>query len=151
MPATEPVVVRAMEARDVPAVVAIEEAAFTMPWHAETFLALVGRPGHELLVCESPEGEIVAYAVVSIVLDQAELANIAVREDWRGRRIGSSFLDRILETVREREIRELFLEVRESNLAGRALYEKRGFEEIGRRRDYYDAPREDALQLVKRF
>lgn len=146
-----PVQVRPMTREDVPAVVSIEQDAFTTPWHAETFLALVGRPSHQLLVCESPEGEIVAYAVLSLVLDQAELANIAVRKDQRGRRVGSTFLDRILEITREEGIQELFLEVRESNTAGRNLYRTRGFEAIGRRKNYYDDPREDALLLVKRF
>lgn len=146
-----PIRIRRMRAEDVPSVVRIERDAFSTPWHAETFLSLIGSRGTELQVCESPTGEVVAYAVVSIVLDQAELANIAVRKEERGKGIGAAFLDVLLERVREKGIRELFLEVRESNTAARTLYGTRGFEAVGRRRNYYRSPREDALQLMKRF
>lgn len=142
---------RPMTPADVPVVVAIERSAFSTPWHPDSFLSLIGRYGCELRVAENAAGEVVAYAVVMFVLEQAELANIAVRSDLRGCGVGSVFLERTLERVREIGVRELFLEVRESNAAARALYRRYGFEEIGRRRNYYDRPREDALQLVKRF
>jgi ribosomal-protein-alanine N-acetyltransferase len=136
---------------DLETVQAIEAQAFTTPWSVETFGRLLDRPAAHLLVLEVPPAGVVGYAILWCILDQGELANIALREEWRGRGLGAFLLDRVLEVARERGVRTLFLEVRDSNTAARALYESRGFVEIGRRRDYYEAPREDARVLEKRL
>lgn len=143
--------VRPMTAADVPRVVAIETLAFSSPWQADTILRLLGRPGAELLVLDLPDASVVGYAILWCILDQGELANIAIDEPWRGRSLGAFLLDRVLDTARERGVRTLFLEVRASNVAAAALYESRGFVEIGTRRNYYDHPREDARVLEKRL
>jgi [ribosomal protein S18]-alanine N-acetyltransferase len=141
--------IRAMAEADLPAVMAIEKASFTMPWTLETFRGLLRRSDSHLFVAEAA-GEVVAYAVVWIVVDQAELGDIAVVEDWRRQGIGRRLLETVLERVRSRGVRELFLEVRVSNHEARALYERYGFVEVGRRKDYYSTPREDALVLRRR-
>lgn len=128
----------------------LEAASFASPWKADTFLRLVDRPGAELWVAEE-DGEVVGYAVLWCVLDQAELANIAVAPELRGRGIGGRLLDHVLSAVRERGVHSVFLEVRESNHTARRMYAARGFEEIGVRRGYYAAPREDARVLKLRF
>lgn len=135
-----------MEAGDVVRVVELETSAFSSPWRAETFRKLLDRSGAELLVVEV-EKELVAYAVLWCILDQGELANIAVDPAWRGRGVGGRLLDLVLETARSRGVRDLFLEVREGNHVARELYRRRGFESIGTRRDYYRDPREDARVL----
>ncbi|MBT8337479.1 MAG: ribosomal protein S18-alanine N-acetyltransferase [Gemmatimonadetes bacterium] len=139
--------VRTMRAADVESVVAIERAAFTTPWSAQTFGALLGRPRAEMLVLEVPEAGVVGYAIVWCVLDEGELANIAIREDHRGRGLGALLLDQVIAAARARGVRTIVLEVRQSNLRARSMYASRGFGEVGRRRDYYDDPREDALVL----
>ena len=139
-----------MAAADVEAVAEMEAAAFSTPWRADTFRTLLERPGAEMHVIEDG-GEVVGYAVLWCILDQGELANIAIREDARGRGLGGVLLDRVLDVARERGVRSLFLEVRVSNEAAASLYDSRGFREIGRRRDYYDRPREDARVLEKRL
>jgi len=138
--------VRAMLERDVLRVAELEAESFGSPWQAETFRRLLGRTGAELLVVEVGE-EVVAYAVLWCILDQGELANIAVDPDWRGRGIGGRLLDHVLDRARNRGVQDLFLEVRESNRVARDLYVRRGFESIGVRRGYYDNPREDACVL----
>jgi len=135
---------------DVPWVAELESMAFTSPWKAESFRRLLGRPGAELWVVEE-ESELLAYAVLWCVLDQAELANIAVVPEARGRGIGGRLLDHLVEVARERGARSIFLEVRGSNRAARALYAGRGFREVGSRRGYYDSPPEDALVLELRI
>lgn len=135
-----------MEVRDVDRVAELEAASFTSPWRAETFQRLVDRPGAELWVIEA-EGELLAYAVLWCVLDQAELANIAVAPAFRGQGVGGRLLDHVLDAARERGARSMFLEVRESNHAARRMYASRGFQEIGVRRGYYSAPAEDARVL----
>jgi len=139
-----------MTASDVERVAALEAHSFSSPWHAGTFLRLLGRPGAELWVLEDAEGEVVAYAVLWCILDQAELANIAVDPAVRGRGHGGMLLDHVLEVARERGARSVFLEVRESNTVARDLYARRGFHEVGIRKGYYDSPREDARVLELR-
>lgn len=138
--------IRSMVERDVERVVELETAAFGSPWEADTFRRLLGREGAELMVVEV-RGEVVGYAVLWCILDQGELANIAVDEAWRRRGIGARLLDRVLERAKERGVTDLFLEVRQSNMVARDLYRRRGFTSIGMRRNYYDSPREDACVL----
>lgn len=142
------VVIREMTEHDLPTVVRLENASFTSPWQLDTFRTLVGRPGAVLRVVEV-EGVVVAYAVLWCILDQGELANIAVDPGFWGRGLGGRLLDHLLDVGRERGVESLFLEVRESNAVARAMYGRRGFEQVGLRRDYYDDPREDALVLRK--
>lgn len=139
-----------MEARDVAAVADLEAQSFSSPWHPSTFLKLLDRHGAELWVLDE-EGAVLAYAVLWCILDEAELANIAVRPDARGRGLGAALLDHILGVAQERGVVSVFLEVRESNRAARELYDSRGFVEVGVRRGYYDAPREDARVLELRL
>lgn len=146
--------IRSMTEADLPKVVEIENESFTAPWSPESFRTLLGRRDTTLLVAEEKEGDapgggIVAYAVFWSVLEQGELANLAVRSDHRGRGVGSALLDRVLELARLRDIRTVYLEVRASNEGARALYRSRDFEELGRREDYYKNPKEDALVLRK--
>jgi ribosomal-protein-alanine N-acetyltransferase len=141
-------VLRPMTSSDVPEVARIEATAFSTPWSERTFRSLLHRSGVELWVAEWGD-QLAAYAILWTVLDDGELANIAVREDLRGRGIGSRLLSRILEVAQDKGIRSLYLEVRESNELAREMYARRGFREIGVRKDYYDGPREDARVLMK--
>jgi [ribosomal protein S18]-alanine N-acetyltransferase len=138
--------IRRMTLLDLDGVMAIERASFTMPWTTETFRGLLRRADAVMWVAEADQG-VVGYAVVWIVLDQAELGDIAVAGGWRRRGIGRRLLEAALDAARGRGVREMFLEVRPSNLEARRLYERYGFAQVGRRKDYYDRPREDALVL----
>ena len=135
---------------DVEPVAALEAESFSSPWSPRTFPRLLDRPGAELRVVEE-EGGIVAYGVLWCILDEGELANIAVAPTARGRGVGQRLLDHFVEVARGRGVHRLFLEVRESNEVALRLYRSRGFVEIGRRRNYYERPREDALVLELRI
>ncbi len=137
-----------MSPSDVPEVARIETTAFSTPWSEETFRSLLERSGVELWVAEWGD-QLAAYAILWSVLDEGELANIAVRSDLRGRGIGSSLLSRMLEVAEDSGVRSLYLEVRESNVLAREMYARRGFHEIGVRKAYYEGPREDARVLKK--
>lgn len=150
VPDTAPIL-RTMERRDVGAVAEIESTVFSNPWSAATFEQLLDRSDAELLVMEAPEGGIVAYAVLWCVLEQGELANLAVVDGWRRGGLGTRLLDAVIERARRRDVRSLFLEVRVSNERAARLYAAREFEEVGRRRNYYDRPREDARVLMKKL
>lgn len=143
--------VRPMEPADLPEVLAIEQEAFSVPWSEETFRSLLDREPWVLMVLERAPGVVAGYAVLGCVMDQGELANIAIREVDRGGGWGSVLLDGVLAEADRRGILQLYLEVRRSNEAAAALYRSRGFQEIGIRRNYYEQPREDARVLVKRL
>jgi len=92
----------------------------------------------------------VGYSVVFQVADEAELANIAVAASARRRGVAHALLGALLDRAGRDDVRSMFLEVRESNAAARALYERFGFTGMTRRRGYYRRPEEDALVLVWR-
>lgn len=147
-PLTPPgVVLRRMREDDVAQVAEIERASFTMAWSPRTFCSLLKRRDAECWLAHDEEGRVLGYAVVWWVMDQAELANIAVHPQARRRGIASQLLDRVLGSMAARGVREIFLEVRASNAAAATLYRRRGFSEVGVRKNYYDLPREDALVL----
>jgi len=86
--------------------------------------------------------------VIAFTIGQdAELLNIAVHPEHRGKGLAGQMLDALLIELRARGVRTAFLEVRESNNAARGLYDSRGFTPIGRRRNYYRRPVEDALVM----
>lgn len=141
--------IRRARAEDVDAVAAIEAAAFSNPWHPHTFRSLIHQNRALITVAEAPWGEILGYSVAWWVMEQGELANLAVKEEHRGRGIGAALLDRVLLDLQEAGVESLFLEVRMSNQGALALYRSRGFTQVALRRDYYRNPREDARILVR--
>lgn len=137
-----------MREADLPQVVALENAAYSMPWSEETFRGLLRRRDCDLLVLDAA-GQVVAYAVFWAVLDQGELGNIAVAEGWRRRGLARRLIEAVERGARARGVTELFLEVRVSNIGAQELYNQHGFRQVGRRPAYYSAPVEDALVLCK--
>lgn len=135
-----------LSAGQVEAVAAIEAASFTTPWQPETFRGLMERDGIVMLAMTDGE-EVVGYAILWCIVDQGELANIAISEDRRGSGLGGTLLQHVLQTAQERGVEKLFLEVRESNEAALAMYARHGFERVGVRPRYYDRPVEDAFVL----
>jgi ribosomal-protein-alanine N-acetyltransferase len=136
---------------DIDEVVAIEASTFSTPWSEGTFRTLLERSGVESWVLEGPDVGLVAYAIAWCILDQGELANIAVASRFRSRGYGSFLLSKVLEVARERGVASMYLEVRSSNTAAAQLYRRFGFEEVGVRKAYYERPTEDALVMATRL
>jgi len=143
---------------DVAAVHRIETISFSDPWTRSSFASLLGNLSVLFLVADvttepphsegrGARGEVAGYVVAWVAADEAEIANVAVAPTLRGHGIGARLLDATLLEVRGRGAAAVYLEVRESNAAARALYASRGFVEVGRRRNYYRRPQEDALVL----
>lgn len=137
---------RTPRASDLPAVAAIEEASFGDPWSANEFSSVLSVEHSIFLIAES-RGEIVGYVIAIAVLDEAEILNVAVSPSRRGEGIGGDLLDEALKQVESRGAESVFLEVRVSNAAAKALYQSRGFAEMSKRKNYYRAPLEDALVM----
>ena len=140
---------RPMARADIAAVAALEAETFTMPWSRDTFSDLLDRPDAACVVAVAPGIGLAGYAVYWWAGGEAELGDIAVREPWRGRGIGSALIGEVLEGASARGAERLFLEVREGNRAARSLYRRHGFREAGRRPDYYRDPREDAIVMAR--
>lgn len=133
---------------DLNQVVQIERSSFADPWTEESFRRLLG--GHpaifQVIECP-PDFRVAGYVIAFAVGEDAELLNVAVESKFRGKGLAGQMLDAVLMELGGRGVRTAFLEVRESNSAARALYGSRGFTEIGRRRNYYRRPVEDALVM----
>jgi ribosomal-protein-alanine N-acetyltransferase len=143
---TEEAGIRRMRAADLPAVIEIELQSFSMPWSEATFRGLLRRSDADLFVAEMA-GELVGYTVFWAVLDQGELGNVSVAPEWRRRGIGHQLIDAVLARASDRGVREIYLEVRVSNEGAQLLYNRYGFRQVGRRRNYYLEPTEDALVM----
>ena len=140
-----------MRSSDLARVLEIETASFATPWSSRTFLNLLRRPNAALLVAEYVHGAILGYAVLWFAGPEAELGDLAVAPDLRGRGVGSALVDAVIREAAGRGATEIYLEVRESNEAAHKLYERHGFEVVSRRDDYYADPVEDALVMRLRL
>jgi ribosomal-protein-alanine N-acetyltransferase len=144
------VVVRPAASHDIAGVVAIEEESFADPWSARAFRDALGNTAvYFACATLSDEDRVVGYVVAWFAADQGEIANIAVEAAGRRKGIGAELLDAALVEGKSRGAEAIFLEVRDSNTSARALYRSRDFEEVGRRRNYYKRPVEDAIVLKR--
>lgn len=146
LPAVQPTF-RRMTTADLDAVMAIENVIYTHPWTCGNFADSL-RAGSHCWVMES-SAVMVGYAVLNIAAGEAHLLNLSIAAAWQRRGLGRTFLDYVFDFIKINKADVLFLEVRVSNAAARALYARAGFREIGMRRGYYPAHagREDAIVL----
>lgn len=136
---------------DLDALEAMEKACFSVPWTREQLRCELPDARHEFLVAESRVGEILGYIAMMTVLDEGDISNVAVSPDARRQGIGRALVERMLCLARERDLSFVTLEVRQHNESAIALYSQTGFEVVGRRRGYYEHPREDALLMTISF
>lgn len=131
---------------DLPKALEIEKISFALPWSPETFRdeILNGR-----YFAARENGNIIGYVGYQEVSDEANINNLAVHPGFRRKGIGKKLIKKIIEDAGRAGIKKLMLEFRESNAAARKLYEKFGFKVVGRRKDYYPEPREDAILMTK--
>ena len=134
-----------------PAVAALEKTCFPAdPWSEVLFQEALENPRVSVLLAQGEDGAVLGYAVLSVILDEGNLDNIAVARPARRRGVGDALLSVLTGFGRE-HLACLMLEVRASNAPAIALYEKHGFAAVGRRKNYYDAPREDAVLMTLTF
>ena len=140
-----------MTVRDVDAVVAIEARAYSFPWTRGNFIdsLAAGYAAEVLHVVDAGQVALAGYFVALGGVDELHLLNITVAPEWQGLGLGHRLLHAVSALGRERDLSQLFLEVRESNHRARALYRRFGFVEFGMRRGYYPAAggREDAVVM----
>jgi len=134
-----------MDDEDLPAVLEVERACYQFPWSEGIFRDCLNA-GYHCLVTEV-DFQITGFAILLFGSGEAHLLNICVIPELRGKGHARAMLEDILDTVRRAAVPELFLEVRPSNAAAIHLYTTLGFNQVGRRPDYYNTldGREDAL------
>ena len=143
-------IVRRAELSDIPAVAALERAEF--PDGAdEGMLARLWETDGGVILAAEEGNDLLGYVWARFVLDEGDIGNVAVAPDSRRRGIGAALLKALFAESERRGAAVLQLEVRESNLAARRLYEKNGFEIVGKRKNYYEKPAEDAILMSKFF
>jgi ribosomal-protein-alanine N-acetyltransferase len=150
MVARPPVAVRIepMTLDDIPAVHGIERVSFAVPWPDDAYRneILTNRLANYLVARAGDE--VVGFAGLWVMVDEAHITTFAVHPAWRRRGVGQRLLLRLLELSNDRRAREATLEVRLSNLPARKLYEKYGFRPVGIRPRYYSDNGEDALIMT---
>ena len=129
----------------IPSLLIIEEECFSHPWHEESFIELMNNKDALILVAVCEDDTVAGYISMLNVVGEGQILNVAVRSAYRRRGIAGALVS---EAMRQANLEfadtEFTLEVRESNMGARALYEKLGFVCEGIRPGYYSDPVEDA-------
>ena len=141
------ILIRRWQATDLPAILEIEKQTQRYPWTA-TMLADCLENHYQGLVMEDTQA-IIGFSIWNIAAEEAQLLNISIDPVYQRRGYGQQLLESVIQSTRSQAVK-LFLEVRNSNQTALNLYYKLGFEEIGRRKNYYPHPagREDARVLA---
>lgn len=128
----------------------IERQCFSMPWSESALEEELYNPQASFIVAQRADGAVLGYAGLHVAADEGYIDNIAVREDYRRQGIADDLLD-VFVRFGAANLAFLTLEVRPSNQAAIDLYFKHGFAQVGRRKDYYENPREDAIIMTLEF
>ena len=130
----------------------LERICFSRPWSQKMLAEELENQCAAFLVAEdSVSGRVLGYAGLMVVADEGYITNVAVFPEYRRQGIAAQILQVFVQFAAANRLAFLTLEVRPSNAAAIALYQGFGFEEVGRRKNYYDLPKEDALILTKYF
>ena len=129
----------------------LERICFSMPWSRKMLAEELDNALSAFLVALDEEGQVAGYAGLQVVLDEGYITNVAVRPDCRRRGVAGKLLQVFLDFARGNRLAFLTLEVRASNYDAIALYGSRGFRSVGRRKNYYEHPKEDALIMTREF
>lgn len=141
------VTIRLMTIEDIDAVHFVELQSFNVPWTKESFYNEVVHNMFATYLVAEIDGQIVGYCGLWVIIDEAQITNIAVLPAYRGNKIGEHLLRRARSIAKKRGALKLSLEVRVSNHVAQGLYKKLGFESGGIRKNYYTDNLEDALVM----
>ena len=125
----------------------LERICFSVPWSRNMLAEELDNLLSAFLVALDDSGRVVGYAGLQVVLDEGYITNVAVRPECRRQGIAGKLLQVFLDFAKGNRLAFLTLEVRASNYDAIALYGSRGFRSVGRRKNYYELPKEDALLM----
>ena len=140
-----------MNADHLDEVAELERICFSVPWSRNMLAEELDNLLSAFLVALDDSGKVVGYAGVQVILDEGYITNVAVRPECRRQGIAAKLLQVFLDFARANQLAFLTLEVRASNYDAIALYGSRGFRSVGRRKNYYEHPKEDAIIMTLEF
>lgn len=129
----------------------LERICFSRPWSKRMLGEELENQCAAFLVAEDEDGKVLGYAGLLVMMDEGYITNVAVFPEYRRMGVAAKIIEVYLNFAKANRLAFLTLEVRPSNAAAIALYQRFGFEEVGRRKNYYDLPKEDALILTRYF
>jgi ribosomal-protein-alanine N-acetyltransferase len=141
------IIIRPMIEADLEAVLVIEDSSYPVPWSREHFLHELDAP-HSYPFVAITDGKIAGYVCLMSLFEEAQILNIAVSPQMRGRGIARILMEQAFKVASEKGAEFVALEVRTSNVAAITLYERLGFVRTGTRRGYYEG-KEDAVLMEK--
>lgn len=124
----------------------LEYRSFSQPWSRDAFGDTLAKDEYIYLVALA-EGRVAGYVGAVIALDEGDITNIAVDEQYKRAGIGMELMKQMEQLLAKKAVKEIFLEVRESNLAARSLYAKCGYAEVGIRKNFYQKPVENGIVM----
>lgn len=133
---------------DIPGMAELEALCFSEPRSSQALLEELESPERHLLLSARIGEELVGYAGLEYVLDEGYITDVAVFPEFRRRGVARALLEELARRGRTMGLSFLTLEVRAANAPAIALYRGTGYREVGRRRDFYRAPREDAVLMT---
>lgn len=139
-----------MTIEHIPQIAALERACFSRPWSEESLQGELWNDSAVIIVAEGEDGTVLGYAGLQTVLDEGYINNVAVDEKFRRQGVADELIAAFVR-FGQAKLAFLTLEVRASNAPAIALYAKHGFVEVGRRKNYYEAPKEDAVLMTLYF
>ncbi len=140
-----------MNADHLDEVAELERICFSTPWSRNMLAEELDNALSAFLVALDDSGKVAGYAGLQVVLDEGYITNVAVRPECRRQGIAGKLLQVFLDFAQGNRLAFLTLEVRASNYDAIALYGSRGFRSMGRRKNYYEHPKEDAIIMTKEF
>ena len=140
-----------MNADHLDEVAELERICFSTPWSRNMLAEELDNLLSAFLVALDDNDKVVGYAGVQIILDEGYITNVAVRPECRRQGIAAKLLQVFLDFAKANKLAFLTLEVRASNYDAIALYGSRGFRSVGRRKNYYEHPKEDAIIMTLEF
>lgn len=146
-----PVRIVPMKTEHLDAVAALERECFTTPWSRNMLAEELDNALSAFIVALDETDRVVGYAGLQVVLDEGYITNVAVRSDCRRRGVAGKLLDVFERFAEGNHLAFLTLEVRASNYAAIALYGRHGYRGAGRRTNYYEHPKEDAVIMTREF
>ena len=139
-----------MDRSHIDQIAALERECFSTPWTEQMLSDALFDSQASFIVAEAEDGHILGYAGLHVIVDEGYIDNIAVEPDARRHGVASALLD-VYCRFGAVNLAFLTLEVRASNYGAIALYGSRGFRSVGRRKNYYEHPKEDAIIMTKEF
>ena len=140
--------IESMTVDDIAQVAEIERQIFSIPWSEKAFRDSM-ESDMTIYIVAKENDNVAGYAGMYLSFEEGNITNVAVNPLSRRKGIGEKIVRDILNRAYEKGVRDVFLEVRETNSVAIALYEKIGFKEEGIRKNFYDKPRENALIMWK--